>query len=144
MVGVALRYRVRHDVHGGLGDTAWRLTYFVECEARRAGADLQVASPADTAHCRVFRQDFRQENLRINPRGRSSAQAWEVVALAEQPGRCQTTLRFDLRLNPRANWLTNDAQAALTANQRAGYLASDAGHPSPPSSRVEHAGFAAG
>ena len=122
VAGVALRYRARHDIHGGLGDTAWRLTYFVECEARRAGADLQVASPADTAHCRVFRQDFRQENLRINPRGRSSAQAWEVVALAEQPGPCQTTLRFDLRLNPRANWLTNDAHAALTANQRAGYL----------------------
>jgi hypothetical protein len=122
IAGVTLRYRTRHDLRGALGDSAWRLTYFVECEARRVGADLQLASPADTPHCRVFRQDFRQENLRINPRGRSSAQAWEMVALAEQPGRCQATLRFDLRLNPRANWLTNGTPTVLTANQRAGYL----------------------
>jgi len=122
VLGTALRYRARHNAHGALGDSAWRLTYSVECEARRVGSDLQVASPADTAHCRVFRQDFREENLRINPRGRPSAQSWEVIALAEEPGRCRATLRFDLRVNPRANWLTNGTSAVLSADQRASYL----------------------
>ncbi|NLX54675.1 MAG: hypothetical protein GXY58_06150 [Planctomycetaceae bacterium] len=120
--GVALRYRARHDLQHGLDDTAWRLMYFIEGEARRAAADLRAAAPADTAHCRVFRQDFRQENLRINPRGRSSAQGWEVVARAERPGRCQMTLRFDLRLNPRASWLTHELRGTLTADQRAMWL----------------------
>jgi hypothetical protein len=119
---VALRYRARHDLQGGLGDTAWRLTYFVTCDARRIGADLQLAAPSDTSHCRVFRQEFRQDNLRVNPRGKASPQAWEVVALAEDAGRCEATLQFDLRLNPRANWVTGDPASGLTANQRATYL----------------------
>ena len=125
-VGVALRYHARHGERLGVGDTAWRLTYFVECDAQRAAAELRVASPADTLHCRVFRQDFRQENLRLDPRGRSSGQSREIVALAEEPGPCQSTLRFDLRLNPRANWTVNGTPVTLTANERAVYLKSTA------------------
>ncbi|MHB8971839.1 MAG: hypothetical protein ACYC3X_18325 [Pirellulaceae bacterium] len=125
-VGVALRYYARHGERMGVGDTAWRLTYFVECDAQRAAAELRIASPADTLHCRVFRQDFRQENLRLDPRGRSSAQSREIVALAEKSGPCQSTLRFDLRLNPRANWAISGTPVTLTANERAAYLKSTA------------------
>ena len=125
-VGVALRYYAGHGDRAGTGDTAWRLTYFIECDAQRSAAELRVASPADTPHCRVFRQDFRQENLRLDPRGRSSGQSREIVALAEEPGRCQSTLRFDLRLNPRTTWAVNDTPVTLTANQRAEYLKSTA------------------
>ncbi len=105
----------------GVGDAAWRLTYFIECDAQQAAAELRTASPADTPQCRVFRQDFLQQNLRLDPRGRSSVQAREIVALAEGPGVCQTTLRFDLRLNPR-NWTVSGSSVMLSANQRAEYL----------------------
>ncbi len=74
-VGVAVRHETRSNAQLGQGETAWRLTYFIECDARQSGAELRIASPADTQCCRVFRQDFRQNNLRIDPRGRSSSQA---------------------------------------------------------------------
>jgi transglutaminase-like putative cysteine protease len=121
-LAVMWRYQSRHIERLNTGDTAWRLTYVIECEAERGAAELRIASPADTRHCRVFRQDFRQQNLRLDPRGRSSSQAREIVALAEEPGACESTLRFDLRLNQRAAWETNGAPVVLTANQRAEYL----------------------
>lgn len=122
VVGVALRYHARHGDRVGVGDTAWRLTYTIECDALQAAVQIRTASPADTPQCRVFRQDFVQQNLRLDPRGRSSVQAREIVALAEDPGVCQSTLRFDLRLNPRANWTISVPSATLNANQRADYL----------------------
>ncbi len=121
-VGVFVRYQGRGSAHLGLGETAWRLTYFLECDARQSGTELRIASPADTQCCRVVRQDFRQSNLRIDPRGRSSSQAREIVELAEGAGHCESTLQFDLRLNPRANWAGNGAPIVLTANERARYL----------------------
>jgi hypothetical protein len=122
VVSVAWRYHALRDAQLGLGETAWRLTYSIECEAQQAGAELGMALPADTQRCRVFRQDFRQENLGIDPRGRSSRQAREIVALAATPGHCETTLQFDLRLNPRGIGPGNDGPVALTANERAMYL----------------------
>ncbi len=119
---VTLRYQARSDAHLDLGETAWRLTYYVECDARRSGAELRVASPADTRCCRVFRQDFRQDNLRIAPRGRSSSQAREIVEIAEQAGGCESILQFDLRLNPRAHWSGNGERIVLAANERARHL----------------------
>ncbi|MCU0962718.1 MAG: hypothetical protein MUF48_21690 [Pirellulaceae bacterium] len=119
---VSARYYVRQQSELRLGDTAWRLTYTVRCEARNNGAALYLAAPADTPTCRVLRQDFRQENLRMDPRGRSSPQAREIVALVEEPGSSAATLRFDLRLNPRPTWFVGDTSTALTADQRAACL----------------------
>ena len=113
---------VRLNVRLGRADTAWRLTYFTGFEARQALATLRVASPADTRHCRVIRQDFRQANLRIDSDRRSSSQVREIVALAQGPGPCESTLLFDLHLNSRADWVANDAAVTLTANERAKYL----------------------
>ncbi len=42
--------------------------------------------------------------------------------MAEDAGLCESTLQFDLRINPRANWSGNDAPVVLTANERAHYL----------------------
>jgi len=126
VVAVAVRHYRRTDARMGLDATAWRLSYFIECEAERSGSELRVASPADTAFCRVVRQDFRQENWRIDPRGRSSAQAREIVALAEEPGRSESTLRFELRLDPQGDWSWNDAPVVLSANARARYLRAEA------------------
>lgn len=122
VIGLTVRYQSRHSAQLGLGDTAWRLTYSVESDTRREGATLSLAAPADTEHCRVLRQDLRQQNLRMDPRGRSSAHGRDISALVESPGRSQATLRFDLRLNPRARWFVDDEQGKLGANQRAEYL----------------------
>ena len=122
VLSVVVHYRARGHARLGQGETVWRLTYFIEFVARQSGAELRVATPADTQHSRVFRQDFRQDNLRIDPRGRSSSQAREIVALAEQPGRCESTLQFDIRLNSRDNRLGNGAPVTLTSNERANYL----------------------
>jgi hypothetical protein len=105
----------------GRADTAWRVTYSIEFEARQALATLRVASPADTRHCRVIRQDFRQANLRIDS-GRRSRPAREIVALAESPGRCESTLLVDLHVNSGANWVAQGTAVTLTANERAKYL----------------------
>lgn len=120
--GLALRYRARAEAQLAPGDTAWRVTYAVECEARRAGAVLRIAAPADTPYCRVFRQDFRQQNLRMDPRGQPRSASREIVAIAEQPGWCESLLRFDLHLNPRGHWVANGSPAALAASERARYL----------------------
>ncbi len=119
---VLLRYQARRNVRLGRADTAWRLTYFIEFEARRPLTTVRIASPVDTRHCRLLRQDFRQSNLRIDSGRRSASQVREIVALAEGPGECATTLVFDLHLSSRANWAADDAAVALTADERAEYL----------------------
>ncbi|MFT6177761.1 MAG: transglutaminase-like putative cysteine protease [Akkermansiaceae bacterium] len=126
VLSVAARYYLRASMRFDSDETAWRLTYTIECEARRAGAELRVASPADTQSSRVFRQEFRQENLRIDPRGQSSVLARDIVALAEKPGRCESTFRFDLRLNPKKNWSGDSSPVTLSANERARYLRASA------------------
>lgn len=122
VVGVALRFQARRNVRLGRTDTAWRLTYSVDFEARQSRASVRVAFPADTQHCRVLRQDLRQSNLRLDNTRRPSSQVREIVALAEGPGPCAATLVFDLHLNSQANWATNEAPVTLLANERAKYL----------------------
>ncbi|MHB8900123.1 MAG: 7TM domain-containing protein [Thermoguttaceae bacterium] len=127
VVSIAWRYHARGEARLVQGETAWRLTYEIDCDARRVGAELRIAAPADTASCRVFRQDFRQENLRMDPRGRSAAEGREIVELAVEAGPCESTLQFDLRLNPQGNWPSNQARVRLTADEQARYLESTAG-----------------
>ena len=119
---LVLRYQARRNVRLERTDTAWRLTYFIEFESRQPLATIRIASPADTRHCRLIRQDFRQANLRIDSGRRSSSQVREIIALAEGPGACESTLLFDLHLNSRANWVADDATVTLTADERAKYL----------------------
>ena len=120
-----LRYRARRDLRKGRGDTVWRLTYRIECEAEGPGANLRVAVPRDTRYSRVFRQDFRNSNLRIYPLQLSSSGTREVVAAARNQGECELTLRFDLQLSPRANWPVDEPPLPLTTEARAEYLESD-------------------
>jgi transglutaminase-like putative cysteine protease len=121
-VGMVARHRARHDVRFREGDTAWRVSYSVECQADRNGAVLRMATPADTAYCRVIRQDVQQDNLQMGPVGRLSSETREIVALAENEGPCQARVRFDLRLSNRETWAVADATGALSARQRAAYL----------------------
>ena len=78
VVTVGVRYYARRDIRLGHADTVWRLTYSIECQAEQVRAKVRVAVPADTPHCRVFRQDFRQDNLRLGPdrRLRRKAEKW--------------------------------------------------------------------
>jgi transglutaminase-like putative cysteine protease len=126
---VAIAVRFYAQMRAGLEDdgSVWRLTYAIAFEAERSGSELRVASPADTPFCRVVRQDFRQENLRTDPRGRSSTQAREIIALAEEPGPSEATFRFDLRLNPKGQWSWHTGAVVLTADERFRYLRSETG-----------------
>ena len=121
MVAVAVRHGRHEDAPLGLEATAWRLSYSIECEAERSGSELRVASPADTAFCRVVRQDFRQEDWRMDPRGRSSAQAREIVALAEKPGQSEST--FPLRTaSGSAGQLALEQRSGHSVGRRAGRI----------------------
>lgn len=125
VVCVGVRYRARREARMGLADSVWRLTYSIEGEAQGPGARLRVAIPSPTPHCRILRQDFRHANLRIDPLGVSSSGTGELVAVAEAEDECELTLRFDLHLDPGANWPAAEVPVPLTAEAKAKYLESD-------------------
>lgn len=124
-VCVGLRFQARRDVRSGLADSAWRLTYVVEGEAEEEGAQFRVALPSDTPHCRVFRQDLRHSNLRLDPLRVLRVETLEIVAVAEDEDDCELTLRFDLHLTPQAEQPHIEAPVSLSADERAKYVEGD-------------------
>jgi transglutaminase-like putative cysteine protease len=126
VVCVGLRFLARRDVRLGRENTIWRLTYSIECESERPGATLRVAVPRDTQHSRVFRQDLRTVNLRIEPSRRPSSETREVVAVAEEGDESRLTMRFDLALSPRADGPADGEPPAPAPEARSQYLQSTA------------------
>ncbi|MCX7424514.1 MAG: hypothetical protein NTW96_02595 [Planctomycetia bacterium] len=124
-VCVGLRFQARRDVRLGRGDSVWRLTYRIECDVDKAGANLRAAFPWDTPHSRVFREDFRSSGLTIGPRRLASTGTREVLAVAQEPGHADLTVRFDLHLSPTANWSVQAEPTALSVDTRARYLGSE-------------------
>lgn len=126
VVCVGLRFQARRDVRSGRGDTIWRLSYSIECESQGPGGGLRVAVPHDTPHSRVFRQDFRTVNFRIEPSRPASPETREVVAVAEEEDESRLTMRFDLKLSPRANWPVDEEPIPPAAEARSQHLQSTA------------------
>lgn len=124
---LGLRFQARRDERVGLADSAWRLTYSIEGEAQEPGAELRVAIPSGTQHCRVFRQDFRHSNLRVDPLRGSPSETREIVAVAEHKDEWTLTLRLDLHVSPRGGWPADETPVSLTPASGAEYLAGDRG-----------------
>ncbi|MBN1851682.1 MAG: hypothetical protein JW829_03130 [Pirellulales bacterium] len=118
---VELRRQSRLSRRLGLEDSAWRLSYEIEGEAENAGGAFQVSLPIETSHCRIFHQELRSSNLKMNSPIilRDSV---EIVAVAEQKGECNLALLFDLHLRPHATQQAIDVPVLLSALDRAKYV----------------------
>jgi transglutaminase-like putative cysteine protease len=121
-VCVGVRVYVRRQMELYDGDGLWRITYSVEFHARKAGAKVRLAVPADTRCARVYRQDLLYSGLNPVRSRPSRALNRQVDLVTLRPGSHTLTARFDLHLSPRAHWRGSEPPGQPSAEDRAAWL----------------------
>jgi hypothetical protein len=117
-----LRYYMRCRAAAMPSDTVWRLTYTIECESARAGAQVSAAIPYDTPHAHVVRQDVRAVNFQIAPLTQSTSANRNLVAVAEAAGDSRLALQLDIHLSPASVWPFSDPLGAIAEGKNSTVL----------------------
>jgi len=122
-----VRYRAAGKAYLSPGDSAWRLSYDLEFEAKAPGARIALGLPESGRHIRVFREEFSHPGLAMDiVRGKKTG-GREAVAVSLSGGGTAHRIKasFDLHLAAHPNGKAGGGPVALSTKARSYFLRSE-------------------